>query len=265
MGSGIVRTRAGRLTLAALTFAATASAQAPRPAFEVASVKRQESPQFGPPASRPPNVYYRSGDTVEELVRFGWGVQRFQVLGGPPWAGEDRFEINARAAEPVPRELMWPMVQALLEDRFGLVVRHDRQEMDVAAIVLSESDGRTGPQLLPCTDPGNPPPVRPIRVPPGGWADRKACVPLARLAELATGFLGHPVVDGTGLDGYWDYEIAFAYGDPPTSERVRELAERENLPQLPIALEEQLGLRLEPGRRPVDVLVIESVEQPSEN
>jgi len=260
-----MRTRVWRSVPVVLALTVTASAQSPRPTFEVASVRKQESPQFGPPASRPPYVYYRPGDTVEELVRFAYGLQRFQVVGGPQWIREDRFEIDARAAEPVPRELMRAMVQSLLEDRFGLVVRSEQREMDVAALVLDSHDARAGTRLLPCPDPRNPPPVRPYRIPAGGYADRKGCAPLARLAELATAFLGHPVVDGTGLQGYWSYEIAFAYGDPPTSERVRELAERENLPQLPIALEEQLGLRLEPGRRPVDVLVIESVEQPSEN
>jgi uncharacterized protein (TIGR03435 family) len=77
--------------------------------------------------------------------------------------------------------------------------------------------------------------------------------------------MGAPVVDRTGVTGPWTYYIFYARPEPLPPGRERDLAEQENLLPFEAALQQELGLRLEPGRGPVDVIVIDSVQQPTEN
>jgi uncharacterized protein (TIGR03435 family) len=184
----------------------------------------------------------------------------FQVVGGPDWAREDRFEIDARAGGVVTAAQVKHMVQSLLEERFKLVLRKDQQEMQFAALTVAQSDGRLGPKLEQCKDPDAPRPVRPLAIPRGGMAFGERCVPISAIAIMATGAIGSPVLDKSGLTGLWNYQMAWAIPAADTSGRSD-----VNLATFPVALEEQLGLRLETTRGPVDVLVIESVEPPDEN
>jgi uncharacterized protein (TIGR03435 family) len=242
----------------------------PKPTFEVASIKRRVAAP-GPPSGLATRtgggVFYRRSETVSRLVQFAYDVTQPQVVGGPEWVRRDGFEINARAGN-VPLDRIRLMVQSLLEERFTLVVRKEQREMTVSALVLARADGRLGPKLERCGDPVNPEPPKPVRVPAAGWADRGACVTMSAIANLAIGRLGGPVVDKTGLTGTWTYEIAYALPEmsPPPGSRLQELAERENVPPFGIALQEQLGLKAEPpARTRVDVVIIESVERPTEN
>ncbi|MGH7553391.1 MAG: TIGR03435 family protein, partial [Longimicrobiales bacterium] len=91
------------------------------------------------------------------------------------------------------------------------------------------------------------------------------CVAISAVAETAAGLLGRLVVDKTGLSGLWTYQLAFARPEPLPPGRERDPADQENVPVFATALQEQLGLKLEPTRGPVDVLVIDSVQQPTEN
>jgi uncharacterized protein (TIGR03435 family) len=198
-------------------------------------------------------------------MRFGYNVGDFQLIGGPDWIRKDLFEIDARAGSDASTEQMRLMVQSLLEDRFMLVVRREQRVMQGSAMVVARDDGRLGPKLEACSDAQNPSPWVPIRVPPGGEVRARKCAPIAEIAEIATGVLGRPVVDRTSLDGLWNYELAFAQAQPLPPGRVRDLADQENVPVFATALQEQLGLKLESTRGPVDVIVIDSVRQPTEN
>jgi len=240
----------------------TLSAQTPRPAFEAASVKKQ--PAFIPPSRRPPSgvAFYRTNATVASLVQFGYNIREFQLIGGPEWIRRDLFEINARAASEVSTDRMRLMVQSLLDDRFTLVVHKEQREMRGSALVLARDDGRPGPKLEKCGDPQNPSPWNPIRIPPGGDIRFGKCVAISSVADAAT---GRPVIDKTGLTGMWSYELAFARPEPLPPGRERDLADQEGVPLFPAALQEQLGLKLESWVGPVDVVVVDSVRQPTEN
>jgi uncharacterized protein (TIGR03435 family) len=247
------------------------SAQTSKPTFAVASVKKQ--PAQIPP-SRPPSgttqsttaAFRRLNATVVSLVRFAYGIMDFQVIGGPEWAREDLFEINARAGGPATSEQMQPMVQSLLEDRFKLVVRREQREMRTSALVLARDDGRLGPQVEKCDDPANLPPPKPIRVPPGASLPYSVrCGPISNVASLASALLKMPVVDRSGVTGLWTYTLVFLQLEPLPPGLLRDLADRENVPPFATALRDQLGLKLESGRGPVDVLVIDSVQQPTPN
>ena len=156
---GIVPSLVAAACVAALCTAA-AGVQEPKPAFEVASVKRQAS--FVPPS--PPSgpapavsaAFYRVNATVVTLVRFAYGVTDAQVIGGPEWIRKDMFEINARAADALPQDGMRPMVASLLEDRFKLTIRREQRQMRGEVLVLARDDRRLGPTLEKCEDPAAP-------------------------------------------------------------------------------------------------------------
>jgi uncharacterized protein (TIGR03435 family) len=243
------------------------SAQVPKPTFEIASVKRRGDQRVpvSPPSPRPPDVFYRTGDTVDMLVQFAYNMRGFQVIGGPDWVRKDRFEVNAKAAGAVPVEQMRPMVQSMLEDRFRLVVRKDQREMPTESLVLARGDGRLGPKLSKREDPASLPPPKPLAIPPGSVPFTGRCREMSAIAATASGVLATSVVDRTGLTGLWSYEFVYAQIQPLPPGVQRALADQANVPSFSTALQEELGLRLESGRGPIEVVVIEAVQQPVEN
>jgi len=245
--------RSMRTALVFVGLAVTLSAQAPRPSFEVASIKNVDRPGSIPPAKGSPLDFYRPAATVASLIQFAYDIRDFELIGGPDWMRRDQFEVRARAAAAVSDNEKRPMVQSLLEDRFKLVIRRERQEMRFSALVLARRDGRVGPKLTACRTPEGP--STPVRYPRGGNLATGRCAPVSQIARTVAVTLRMPIVDKTGLTGMWSYELA--YLDPSA---------REPEPQLTAfttALEEQLGLKLESARGPVDVLVVESVQQPT--
>ena len=242
-----------RTALVFVVLAATLSAQAPRPSFEVASVKKLAEPASLPPTKTGPLRFYSPNATVASLILFAYNVRDFELFGGPDWMRKDQFEINAGAAAAVSDDEKRLMMQSLLEDRFKLVARRDRREMRFSALVLAGSDGRVGPTLTVCSDSAAP--QAPVRIPRGGVPVSARCAAVSQIARLAAANLRMPVVDKTGLTGTWNYELV--YLDPSAREPEPELI------AFTTALEEQLGLKLESARGPVDVLVVESVQQPT--
>ena len=256
--------------------------QSARPAFDVASVKENRSgAEQGfllPQGSQLNAQNYR----LRQLIQFAYRVQPFELVGGPDWIDAARFDITAKAPfEPkrapagAPPGEMEQMVQTLLAERFKLQVRRETREMPIYALVLARRDGQLGSRLRreadvcaayrTATARGEKPPDLPPR------ADgRPACgmmgglgrffaggVTLAMLAAALSPQVARPVVDRTGLSGFFEADIDFS-ADPLTNAATER-------PSLFTALEEQLGLRLEPARAPVDVLVIDRVERPTEN
>jgi uncharacterized protein (TIGR03435 family) len=252
------------IVLVCIALAVTLSAQAPRPAFEVASVKKlaQRIAQSPSQAYTRSAALYFANVTVAGLVQYAYDVRDFALVGGPDWTRQDLFEVNARAAAEVSADEKRLMVQSLLADRFKLVVRKDKQEMEFSQLVLARSDGRLGPNFTDCPDPNvkSPPP----RAPRGGMLWVVTCGTTADLVQIASINLRTPVVDKTGLTGRWHVEITFIDPRRPPSAGGAPAADIDpNLTEMRTALQEQLGLKLESARGPVDVLVVESVEQPT--
>jgi uncharacterized protein (TIGR03435 family) len=215
----------------------------------------------------------------------------------PPWAG-GRFDIEARAEGNPTRDQMRLMMQSLLADRFKLVVHHETKQGPIYALVLARP-GKTGPQLQPHVDDGScsgastapgavtpkpasssadGPPVCSVgliyRPPSSPGRERAGArnVTIDQLANLITIIgakggprLDGPVVDRTGLGGTFDFTIEFA---PQVDEPLPAGSDFQPDPSGPTfleALQEQLGLKLESQAGPIDILVIDHVEQPSEN
>lgn len=253
---------------------------APRPVFEVASIKPnvsgdQNSSVRGQPGGR----LVVTNNSLYNLIRNAYNTQRHEMVPGerlPSWIDSDRWDINAKGADAATQQDMMRMLQNLLADRFKLVVRRETRDMPIYALVLARSDGRLGPQLrrsdVDCeavyaaVKAGAPPPTPTGGGPfcgtrtnnTGGVAQVLAHgVPLANFVRNLSAAAGRVVVDKTGLTGPFEFDLSFTLDQP-----VAGGAPTDN-PSLFAALQEQLGLRLEAQRAPVEVLVIDSAERPT--
>jgi uncharacterized protein (TIGR03435 family) len=201
-----------------------------------------------------------------------------------------RYQISARAAGEVTPAVARRMLKNLLHDRFALKARTEAREVDVHTLVLARSDGQFGSQLnrasAECGEaalearkdlldrdrrpgPGVALPSGCVRTSmgsdrAGGAIYSMGAVPLAQLVRQISLVIGGPVVDRTGLTGLFDIGLQFARPSGQLQPRPV-LAQDSRLPTLRDALQGQLGLKLETGKGPIEVVVIESVERPSEN
>ena len=259
--------------------------------FEVASVKPNKSGEnFIRFQNQPGGRFNINNAPLREIIRFAYQLQNFQIVGAPDWIASERFDVVAKAEgdiPPAPPGTVGPMqimLRNLLAERFGLKVRNETREMPRYDLVLARSDGRLGPQLSQSTTDcqaifaaarrggGPPPPPAPgerpqcgMRIGPGVLA--AGAFPLSQLATALSPMVQRVVVDRTGLTGNFDAELKWTPDQlpqgpaPPGAPPLP--AVDPNGPSIFTALQEQLGLKLESVRGPVDVLVIDSVSQPT--
>ena len=251
--------------------AVTLAAQGPPPAFEVVSVKRNVSRSFpvGPEA-RPGGAFVSTNITLESMIRFAYALPAYRVIGGPAWTRTDRFDVDARAGRDIALEGMRRMVQALLADRFHLVVRTEQREMALYTLLLARDDGSLGPGLRQsaagCAPPEGRGETMEERITPNGsTSTRRTCAPITSLVSTLSSALQSPVDDKTALTGRWDSEISFLNERRRRTDPAVAASDPNEAPALLTAVQEQLGLKLESRRGPVDVLVVESAVLPSEN
>ena len=197
--------------------------------------------------------------TVANLIQQAYGVFRFQIVEGPSWIDRDRFDVQAVApGTDFPQQ--GALLRQLLADRFAFRARREMREQDVYALVIARADGRLGPNLRPftgeCVRPPAPNPNCSMRNGPN-FTDATG-FPISIIASQAAGNVGRIVIDKTGLTGRYDFKYEWGneltVGDKPDG-RVSFMT----------ALQEQLGLKLETQRAPVDTIVIEQVERPTPN
>ena len=270
------------VAIAAVTFTLSAGAPAPgTPAFEVASVKANTS---GVPGSSghtgDGSVTFRN-QTVRSLISNAYDMRGNRIVGGPSWIDVERFDVNARAPEKTPDSGLAPMMRRLLAERFNLVAKREVRDEPVYALVLARADRRRGPSLHPSTDCVNAAAAagraggRPDASPPAfgavaacgsrmlsdsrGTTIQSGMRTMADLAGMLRGVGDREVVDRTGLSGTFDFELRYA----PDSVRATAADPTQLLPDVFTALQEQLGLKLEPQRGPVEYLVIERIERPT--
>jgi uncharacterized protein (TIGR03435 family) len=256
------------------------------PTFEVASIKPSKSGEQGTYLRRQPGGLFRATNaTLRALIASAY-LNQFppkgeRIFGGPSWIDTEHFDIDAKSEGDPSRKEVNLMAQALLEDRFKLVVH-----LPIYALVLSKA-GKTGPQLTKhsddakCTDPaaGPPPPPNPGEsVPafcggffmiPGGSALRETGnrITMDMLVQFLGQSVDRTVVDRTGLSEVFDFTLEFAPELGPGSQTgaTGGASDPSAPPSIFTALQEQLGLKLESQKGPVEVFVIDHVEQPSEN
>jgi uncharacterized protein (TIGR03435 family) len=208
----------------------------------------------------------------------GTPLREDQLLGGPAWVRSDRFDIEARAGSDVPRDQISLLLQAMLEERFRLVLRGEQQERETYVLTVARSDGRLGPDLHPRSEsdcarqPDEDPlafslrSIKSLPKPSGGGRPWFAAS-CSTIADLASGSLTRQlrttVIDKTGLTGKWT--IVVAYPSEPANPDPGAARDPNPAGSLFTAVQDSLGLRLVKQRGNVDVMVIDSVQQPSEN
>ncbi len=260
--------------------------------FEVATVKANKSGDTnGMLRQQPGGRMTASNMPLRPMITFAYQLAAFQLVGGPGWLATDRYDIVAKLegdpreqAPPVPGTAPAPMqiaLRGLLAERFKLKVHRETREMDIYALVMAKPGGNPGPELKRSTadcaaiadaarrggsPPGPPKPGDPFCGIFGGPGRlRFGGLPASQLAQAFSGPSGRMVVDRTGLTGSWDFELNFAAegrGGPGGPDAP---ATDSNAPSFFTAIQEQLGLKLESTRGPVEVLVIESIEKPADD
>jgi uncharacterized protein (TIGR03435 family) len=259
---------------------------AARPEFEVASIKPAAPDARGMFIRGAPGGRFNiTNMPLKEMIVIAWRLQPFQVSGGPAWMNSVRYDISAKPDHnPKPDELQL-MIQSLLEDRFQLKFHRETKELPIYALVLARKDGKLGAKLIPskegsCTalDPTKPPPPPEPGKPPamgcgGMFMSQRSLtgvsVPVANMIPVLSRTLGRTIIDQTGLTGNYDINLEWTPDDtqnlllppdapkPPPSDAAG--------PSIFTALQEQLGLKLEAQKGPVEIFVVDSAEKPSEN
>jgi len=263
-----------------------APAQTPTRAFETTSIKRNPPRDALPIAAMRGDRFVAPNTTVRDLIRVANLVEEVQIDGGPGWIVSDRFAIEATAGPNVTAEDARAMVRAMLADRFKLKThteKRDLQGFNLIAVRGNTSDRRpSGPECAPLRTPAGIPAPPPPPPPPGGaqvlpltagtalskcgaalgpfWFSARA-ISLEQFATLLARTIRRPVVDRTNLMGPYDFDLTFQ----PESSTPSPIPAPADAPSIFTAVQEQLGLKLDPQRVPTDVIVIDSVERPSEN
>lgn len=275
---------------------------APHLQFDVASVKVNKSGSTMMGMRPLPTSFSMTNLPLRALIYQAYRLSTYQLVGGPSWIDSERFDIVAKAPEGSRPDQTPLMLRGLLAERFKLKVHGETREAQIYALTLARSDGKLGPKLSKTTDDcekilaerraaaraGGPGPVpftppgpnekpvctfsmRPTPVPDGPplLTFRAGGQSLPTLVSQISSFLNKRVIDRTGLTGLYDFELQFSMG---TQMPLTTQAPSGNTPTAPIddgatmfdAVRE-LGLKLESKRGPVEHLVIDSVEKPTED
>ena len=260
--------------------------------FEVASIKPNHSGDMRFFVEWQPGRFNANGMTVKFLITMAYDVKDFQVSGGPGWVNSERYDIQAKEPDSIAqimeklsreqqRQLAESMLQSLLADRFQLKLTHGTKDLPAYALVVAKN----GPKLQkseivepPAGAPSGPndhPRGPMMRMGRGELTGQG--VELSFLASVLAQQLGRQVVDQSGVKGNYDFVLKWTpeqgegmmmKGSGPGGGPPPEGAPAPPDPSGPsifTALQEQLGLKLEPTKAPADVLAIDHVERPSEN
>lgn len=246
-----------------LFIAFTAFAQ--DPAFDAASVKPSESARDGSRISNQPGRFSTEHTTLAELIQYALPAQDFQVVEGPGWINDARFDIVANFAPPDSDKMditeriarIRARLRHLLEDRFHLQVREEQREMQVYALEVAKS----GVRMKAAESLGN---VNMNGGPAGATLTGKG-VTMSRLAYILSGIAHRPVNDETGLSGAFDMQLKYSLDLAGSDAGALAKDSSTIYPTLFTALQEQLGLRLigKKGKAPVWVVV--RAEKPGDN
>lgn len=257
--------------LLAVLWGATAVGQEPPvpPTFEVAAIKRSRAADDQSRFETNPGMLRLTNQTLRGCIRAayaGGGVplRDYQVIGGPKWVDSDRYDIVAKADGRATAPQLVRMLQAMLTERFKLVVHRESQLFPGYVLLVAKGGLKIGPEPVE----GDPPRATPSR---GNLTSHR--VPLAWLPRLLSNIVGAPVVDDTKVTSLYTFTLEwnpaeFEPGPGAVGQREEDstsLPPKDiGPPSLFIALEQQLGLRLEPRKVPLDVIVVDRAERPSE-
>jgi uncharacterized protein (TIGR03435 family) len=235
--------------------------------FEVASIKSSQPGETGSGIRPAPGGerYVASNVTLKLLITVAYRIKADQVAGGPAWMGADRYDMNAKAERPSSMQELHAMLQDLLADRFKLRFHRETKELPIYALTVDKD----GPKLKPheARSAGDP------------WIDQAqghfpqttwhaTFAPMDYFAWRLSMILDRPVVDQTQLTGDYDFDLKFTQ-EPPPNIQPGALLNGEPIdtsgPMIFEAIRQQLGLKLERQKGPVEILVIDQAVKPVEN
>jgi len=248
--------------------------------FDVSSIKRNLSDAQGGDTRRlPDGTYTATNISVRNLLPLAWPTEDFEYHNLPDWAIRNRYDVTVKPPSGASAAQIQEMWRALFKSRFRLEAHDEMREAPIYALVLARADGRLGPQLKP--SPHDCPalaaaaaaaPVSSRPTPPSADEVMATCgslflpgrmiiggMQIATFARSLSSSVGRIVDDRTGLKGYYAITVSVARpgvdvpGDPG------------NAASIFTALEEQLGLRLEPARKPLQTVIIDRIEPPTED
>jgi uncharacterized protein (TIGR03435 family) len=267
------------ITAAAAVALFSAPLRGQDPQFEVASIKPTKTQDTSLLIFYPRRLSV-TNSRLPGLIRGAYRLQDDQLVGGPSWINSDAFDIEARATCNVSSEQLMLMLRTLLAERFHLRLRHETKELPIYVLTMSRVDAQLGPKLKRSSGsgcvrpplPGEAPKATPsdpaaptcgLYSPLGHWIGRATTIDTLA-AQLSMQSLHRVVINRTELTGTFDLDLqwadlAFLFA-PQASPNDPPLVDG---PSLFTALEEQLGLKLESTKGPVDVLVIDHVEHPT--
>jgi len=263
--------------------------------YDVASIKRfiPGGPLilngFHPFVETPDGLVVRTA-TVKMLILRAYGVDAYQMTGGPDWLNSERYDIDAKFDGATADDLQklspndrilarQRMLQTILSERFNLTIHRDTKELQVYSLIVAKNGPKLQEVKLDDVDPSKPktgpaPGSAQMTSGGGGGQMRGFASSLANLTSMLTNYLRRPVIDRTGLTGIYDYTLRWTSDDGQSqSSSSIQGGSPTGLPStdpsggaaLLTAIQEQLGLKLESAKSPIELIVIDHVERPSGN
>ncbi|MEO5926504.1 MAG: TIGR03435 family protein [Bryobacteraceae bacterium] len=237
--------------------------------FEVTTIRPNQSGAAQGSVYFQPGRFVAQNATVKMLIAYAYGVKDFQISGGPKWIDSERFDIIGKEDESVSvarqklpwkqyREELGRMVQAMLADRFQLRIVHRPKEASILALVMDAG----GPKLVRSASNSYEADFR-------GGRGRLTAIGVS-IAQLADALSWMPevgsrkVVDETEIEGTFDLTLRWSWEESPEA-GAPAVTVQPDAPTMFTAVREQLGLRLQAKQGPLDYIVVEQLEQPSEN
>jgi len=241
------------VSVLAASIHAQPAASRPLPSsFEVASIRpnRVGGDSRGT-TTRPGGVFTANNVTLKLLISRAYGIAEAQIQSGPGWIDSDTYDIAAKADTPLEmsREQARPCLQALLAERFRLAIHRETRQGNVFSLAVAKN----GPKFKEHPGPGRS--GISSSTGSGKAAITGTKIDIARLVEYLAQQAGRPVIDNTGLQGEYDFRVEWATDE----------AKDSSGPSVFAALQEQLGLKLEATKGPIETIIVDRAEKPSEN
>jgi uncharacterized protein (TIGR03435 family) len=236
--------------------------------FDAVSIKPNLSGAGGSGMTSRPGGFEATNVSLRALILNAFDVQEFQVVGGPDWVASDRFDVTARGEGD--GGARGSRMQAMLADRFKLVTHTETRERPIYALVPARADRRLGPAMTPalvdCSGGNDPARQRREAGAPScglttntgrrGGTVRGGGLTMAKIATMLANYgAERPVIDRSGIEGIFDLELKWVNEPTGNAEEVSFFT----------AVQEQLGLKLEPAMAPGEVMVIDRAEKPDPN
>jgi len=223
--------------------------------------------------------------TLKELIVIAYRIQPFQVSGGPAWLDSARYDVIAKPEKKPQQGEIQLMLQSLLADRFQLTVHRETKELPVYALAVARKDGKLGAGLAEskegvCTQPDPnklPPPREPGKAPTLFCGQMMMSlnhlsavgVPVENMIPMLSRLLGRTIIDKTGLTAKFDIKMDWTPDESQTiqlpPDAPKPAVSDATGSSIFTALQEQLGLKLESQKGPVEIFIVERAEKPSEN